>query len=156
MDPMRNPFLIAGGLASAIAAVLHLGCIAFGAPWYRFFGAGEQMAQLAEAGSWTPTFVTLGIAGVLASWSAFALSAGGVGPRLPFARLVVWLVTAIYLLRGLAVFVLVDLGLGRSTAFWWWSSGICVAIGVVHLAGLVWKPIGSSEEPSRPVIVRNR
>jgi hypothetical protein len=138
MPSTRNPFLIAGGIASAIAALLHLGCIAFGASWYRFFGAGEQMAQLAEAGSWTPAILTLGIAGILATWSAYALSLAGVGPRLPFARAVVGLVTAIYLLRGLAVFVLVDLGLGRSTAFWWWSSGICVAIGLVHLVGLIW------------------
>ncbi|KKK66980.1 hypothetical protein LCGC14_2958640, partial [marine sediment metagenome] len=46
-----NICLIVAGTLSAIAAILHLGCIYFGAPWYRFFGAGEQMAQLAEQGS---------------------------------------------------------------------------------------------------------
>jgi hypothetical protein len=35
-----NFFLIAGGTMSAVAAALHLGCILFGASWYRFFGAG--------------------------------------------------------------------------------------------------------------------
>ena len=30
---------------------VHVGCIVFGAPWYRFFGAGEKMAQMADAGN---------------------------------------------------------------------------------------------------------
>ncbi|MGQ4584278.1 hypothetical protein [Lysobacter sp. F60174L2] len=37
-------------MLNAIAALLHVGCIIFGASWYRFFGAGERMAQLASAG----------------------------------------------------------------------------------------------------------
>jgi len=36
-----NYLLTAGGAMSAVAAALHLGCILFGASWYRFFGAGE-------------------------------------------------------------------------------------------------------------------
>ena len=56
-----NIFLIIAGSLSAIAAILHLGCIYFGAPWYRFFGAGEQMAILAEQGSVQPTLITSGI-----------------------------------------------------------------------------------------------
>ena len=38
-------------MGSAIAALAHLGCIIFGGDWYRFFGAGEQMARMAEAGN---------------------------------------------------------------------------------------------------------
>ena len=53
-----NIFLIIAGTLSAIAAILHLGCIYFGAPWYRFFGAGEHMAVLAERGSIQPTSVS--------------------------------------------------------------------------------------------------
>ncbi|MGB4860371.1 MAG: hypothetical protein WBP11_13735 [Dokdonella sp.] len=50
MHKTFNHYLIAGGILSAIAALIHLGCIVFGAPWYRFFGAGERMAQMASAG----------------------------------------------------------------------------------------------------------
>ena len=43
-----NPFLIAGGVLSALASLLHIAVIAGGPAWYRFFGAGEGMARMAE------------------------------------------------------------------------------------------------------------
>jgi hypothetical protein len=72
-----NIYLLIAGLLSAVATLLHLGCIYFGASWYRFFGAGEQMALMAEQGSYQPTLITLGISSVLALWSAYAFSAAG-------------------------------------------------------------------------------
>ena len=138
MEDTRNAFLIAGALLSALAAALHVGCIVFGAPWYRFFGAGERMAQMAIAGNWYPTVVTGAIALALAMWSLYALSGAGVIRALPLLRLALCGITAIYLLRGLVIVPLVVLG--KSTPFWWWSSMICLLIGSVHLAGLsqVW------------------
>jgi hypothetical protein len=130
----RNVFLVAGAALSALAAALHVGCIVFGAPWYRFFGAGERMAQMAIAGSWYPTIVTAAIASVLATWSLYALSGAAVIPALPLLRPVLCIITGIYLLRGLVVLPLA--ALGRSTPFWWWSSLICLLIGAVHLVGL--------------------
>lgn len=137
-DLFPNPFLLAGGALSAIAALLHLGCIRYGAPWYRFFGAGERMARLAEAGSPVATLVTLAIATVLGLWALYALLAG-LGLPLP----VLCLVTAVYLLRGLGGLLLVKRGLGRSAAFWLWSSAICLTLGGLHLVGLsqVWSAI---------------
>jgi len=137
----RNYFLVAGALLTAIAAALHFGCIFFGAPWYRFFGAGERMAELADAGSRYPTAVSSAIALMLSVWSLYALSGAAVIPRLPLLRPVLCVITAIFLLRGLAVVVLVPLSLGRSTAFWCWSSAICLIIGGIHFAGLrqVWE-----------------
>ena len=131
-----NSFLVAAAGLSALAAFLHVGCIIFGASWYRFFGAGERMAQLAAAGSRFPTLVTTGIAAVLAVWSLYALSAAGIGPRLPFARLVLCGVAGVYLVRGLVGFFLVANPLGRSVAFWLWSSAICLVIAAVHVVGL--------------------
>jgi hypothetical protein len=46
MDADRNAFLIVGAALSAIAAALHIGCIFFGAPWYRCFGAGARPTWL--------------------------------------------------------------------------------------------------------------
>lgn len=136
----HNRTLIAAAALSALAAALHLGCIVFGAPWYRFFGAGEQMAQLALAGHWLPVVLTLAIAAVLMVWSLYALSGAGVVRRLPLLRTVLCLVTAIYLLRGVVVLPVMELFPGRSPTFWWWSSAVCLGIGLVHLAGLrqVW------------------
>ncbi len=121
---------------SAGAALVHVGCIAFGAPWYRFFGAGEQMAQLALRGHWYPTVMALAIASMLSVWSLYALSGAGVIRRLPFVRAVLVAVAGVYLLRGIAFLPMLAYFPGRSMAFWFWSSGICLAIGLLHLVGL--------------------
>ena len=138
---MGNPFLISGAVLSVIAALLHLGCIIFGATWYRFFGAGERMAQLATAGSWLPALITSVIALVLATWALYAFSAAGVIPKLPLLRTAICIITSIYLLRGLAGFVFAMFAPGSNGAtFWWWSSAICLTIGAVHMVGTwqVW------------------
>ena len=135
--PSGSPaWLIAGAALSAIAALLHLACIVFGAAWYRFFGAGEQMARMAEAGSWQPAIVTAIIAGILLTWSAYALSGAGVLGRLPFLRTALCAITAVYLVRGLAGFAMPLLMPGRTATFWLWSSAICLGIGLVHLIGM--------------------
>ncbi len=138
-----NPWLVAGMIASVVAGVLHLGCIAFGAPWYRFMGAGEGMARMAEAGRMYPTVITFAIATVLFVWAGYALSAAGMSLPLPGVRWVVFAMTAIYLLRGIAGFFINVPQSGRSQAFWWWSSSICLAIGLVHAIGLqqVWRSL---------------
>lgn len=129
--------LIAGAALSAIAALLHI-CVIFGGPaWYRFFGAGERMAKGAAAGHLYPALVTLLIACVLGTWSAYALSGAGVLQPLPLLALVLPAITAVYLLRGLVVVVLFVFDRRRLTGFWVWSSVICLVFGVVHLIGLI-------------------
>jgi hypothetical protein len=132
----RNKFLIVGAALSALAALLHLGCIAFGAPWYRFLGAGEQMAKMDLAGHWYPTVATLVITAILLVWSLYALSGVGVIRKLPLTRLALCAITGVYLLRGVAFTPLMAYFPGNSAAFWLWSSAICLAFGVVHLVGL--------------------
>lgn len=131
-----NVFLIVAGTLSAIAAILHLGCIYFGVSWYRFFGAGEQMALLSEQGSIQPTLITSGIVLVLSIWSIYAFSAAGIIFKLPLIRLALVLITFIYLARGIAGFFLINSPMGRSPEFWIWSSVICLSFGIVHLIGL--------------------
>jgi len=131
-----NVFLIIAGILSAIVAILHIGCIYFGAPWYRFFGAGEQMAVLAERDSIQPTLITSGIVLVLSIWSLYAFSAAGIIFRLPLVRVALILITVIYLVRGIAGFFFVSSPMGRSPEFWLWSSSICLCFGIIHLIGL--------------------
>jgi hypothetical protein len=136
----RNPFLVAAGTLSALAALLHLGCIAFGAPWYRFLGAGERMAQMDLAGHWYPTVATLVIASVLMIWSLYAFSGAGVIRKLPLTRLALVCITGVYLLRGVAFAPLMPYFPDNSMTFWIVSSAICLGFGIVHLVGLrqVW------------------
>jgi hypothetical protein len=141
---MANPFLLSGAALSAAAAVMHVGCIIFGASWYRFFGAGERMVKLSAAGSIVPTIITTGIAVVLVFWSLYALSAAGVIPRLPLIRFVLCGITGVYLLRGLAGLALAVVTPGdRGVAFWCWSSIICFSIGALYLVGTqqVWSKL---------------
>lgn len=136
MEGTRSQILLVAAALDAAAAALHVGCIAFGAPWYRFFGAGERMVRLASAGSWRPTLITSGITLVLVVWSLYALSGAGAIRKLPLVRPVLCVVTAIYLVRGVAGLPFLPFAGGRTTAFWWWSSVVCLIVGVVHLAGI--------------------
>nr|MDN0221895.1 hypothetical protein [Xanthomonas arboricola pv. juglandis]MDN0226119.1 hypothetical protein [Xanthomonas arboricola pv. juglandis]MDN0230390.1 hypothetical protein [Xanthomonas arboricola pv. juglandis]MDN0235555.1 hypothetical protein [Xanthomonas arboricola pv. juglandis]MDN0239814.1 hypothetical protein [Xanthomonas arboricola pv. juglandis] len=65
MATTHNPFLLVAGGLNALAALLHLGCIAAGPAGYRLLGAGDGMAQMASAGHWYPTVVTLIIVSIL-------------------------------------------------------------------------------------------
>lgn len=133
---MTHRYLLTGAALSAVAALLHVGCIAFGPAWYRFFGAGERMAQLSAAGHIAPTLVTAAIATVLGAWALYALSGAGLIPRLPLLRAGLCIITGIYLLRGFAGFMLAAFAPGeRSVAFWCWSSLICLGIGALYLVG---------------------
>ena len=98
-----NRWLLLAGSMSAAASLLHLGVIAGGPAWYRFFGAGEGMARMAERGDPTAALITVGIAGVLAVWAAYAFSGAGLIPRLPLLRTGLIVISTIYLLRGLVL-----------------------------------------------------
>ena len=137
----RSSLLMLAGLLSTLAALLHIAIVYGGADWYRFFGAGEQMAQLDEAGSSYPTYVTLGIASILLIWGLYAFSAAGLVRRLPFIRLVLSVVTLVYLTRGLAGLILPFVSqhpaiVEQSVQFWLVSSGICLLFGLVHFVAL--------------------
>jgi hypothetical protein len=113
----RNPWLVGAGLLSAAAALLHLAIIVGGPDWYRFFGAGEGMARMAEQGSARPTLITLGIAAVLAIWAAYAFAGAGLLPRLPLLRTALVAITAVYLLRGLVILPLLAFRPDKAGAF---------------------------------------
>ena len=132
---MQNPFLIVGGVLSAAASLLHLAVIAGGPAWYRFFGAGEGMARMAEQGSLTPTLVTIGIATVLAVWAAYAFSGTGVIPRLPLMRTALVLISSVYLLRGLVLIPALIINRGSPEPFVLWSSLIVLVYGVCYAVG---------------------
>ncbi|HSX50390.1 MAG TPA: hypothetical protein VLF09_05510 [Cellvibrio sp.] len=131
----KNSFLILASICSGIAALLHLGCIIFGADWYRAFGAGEQMAQMAEAGMLYPTVVTSVIVVVLVVWSLYALSGAGVIRKLPLVRTALCVISTIYLLRGVAFIPLMPLFPENSLTFWLVSSGVCLLLGALYALG---------------------
>ena len=145
MQSDRNIFLIFGATFSASAAIAHLGCIVFGGDWYRFFGAGEQMALLAEQGHWYPATITFIIVLVLLIWSLYALSGARIIVRLPLLRLGLCIISSIYLLRGLAFVGIMSMFPDNSLTFWLVSSSICLSTGVCYVVGTyqVWPLLGN-------------
>ena len=133
----RNPWLIVGGWLSLVASLLHIGCIIGGSDWYRFFGAGEEMARAAERGLIYPALVTFGIATILAIWAAYAFAGAGVIRRLPLMRTALVAISAIYLLRGLAL-VPIAFTPAAQTSFNLWSSLIVLAYGIAYAVG-TWR-----------------
>lgn len=100
--PGKRSLTIAGWLSAAIA-VLHVIIVFLGAPAYRYFGAGEELARQAEAGSPLPAALTLFIAVGFAVFSLYALSGAGSIRRLPLLRTGLVAIGLIYTLRGLSL-----------------------------------------------------
>ena len=131
-------WLVAAGWMSVAASMLHLACIVGGPDWYRFLGAGEDMARGAERGALFPILITLAIAAILAIWAAYAFSAAGMIVRLPLIRTALVLISATLLIRAT---VLPLMPVGRSdlsAAFLCWSSAIVLVYGLTFAIG-TWK-----------------
>jgi hypothetical protein len=132
-------WLTVGGWLSIAAALAHLAAIVGGGDWYRFFGAGEAIANAAERGSPVPALLTFGIAAVLGIWAAYAFSGAGRIRKLPLLRSGLVVISAVYLLRGLPLFM--PAALGRpdlSPAFILWSSAIVLVYGLAYAIG-TWR-----------------
>lgn len=136
-----NKFLVLGGGLSMLAALLHVAIIIGGPKWYRFFGAGEELAGMAEQGSWQPAVLTFGIALVLFIWGLYAFSGAGLlRRRLPFLKASLVIISAIYLLRGVALIPAYLVKPELIDSFLIWSSLICVVYGAAYAIGTrqVW------------------
>ena len=137
MPGTTNRWLLAGGVLSLLASLLHIAIIVGGPDWYRAFGAGEGMSRAAARGSIMPTLVTLGIASVLAIWALFAFSGAGLIRRLPLLRTGLVVITSIYLARGLALFPALIFRPDLVDDFIFWSSFVVLGYGVIYAVGTV-------------------
>jgi hypothetical protein len=124
------------GILNFIAAALHIAVILGGEKWYRAFGAGEHMAQMAKNGIIYPAIITTFIALILFICGLYAWSAAGVIYELPLIKPVLIAVCTIYLIRGAFIFLLPFFPTQQST-FNFWSSLIVLVIGFIHLAGIL-------------------
>jgi hypothetical protein len=132
----KNPWLIAGGLLSAAASFIHIGCIIQGPAWYRFFGAPEPLIRALEQGDPTLHWMTVGIALVLAIWAAYAFAGAGLIRRLPLMRTALVAISAVYLARGLVIVpVLLQ---PNPRTFDIWSSIVVLVYGITYAFG-TWR-----------------
>lgn len=140
----QNSFLLYAGCGTALTSMLHVAMIIGGADWYRFFGAGEGMAQLAESGSTYPALITGVIALILTIWACYAFSGAGIIKRLPFLKLVLALVAAIFIIRGvfgIPIVIYTDDPyldeLESKMTFMIFSSLVSLGLGLLYLIGLM-------------------
>ena len=108
MQIQGRQWLVAGSIFSFAVAILHIAIIFGGAPAYRYFGAGEEMAQMASSGSVLPALATLLIAVIFALWGLYALSGAGVIRHLPLLRTGLVFIASIYTLRGIGIILYVN------------------------------------------------
>ena len=137
----RTPWLLSAGWMSVVASLLHIGCIIGGPDWYRFFGAGEAMAQAAARGSLVPPIMTSVIAAILAAWAVFAFGAAGIGWRPPLARTALVAISTVLLARAAMAFVPAFWPPeNQTTAFIATTSAICLVMGACFTIGtwLAW------------------
>lgn len=132
---LGQKLLIVGGVLSLIASILHIGVIIGGPDWYRFFGAGEDMAKMAEQGLMRPAIITSAIALVLAAWGYFAFAGAGLVWTPPLLRTGLIVISAVYLLRGLVLFPMLILMFDKVDTFAVWSSIIVLIYGLFYAIG---------------------
>lgn len=146
--------LVVAGWLSIVAALLHIACIIGGGDWYRFFGAGEEMAKAAEAGLWQPAIVTAAIALILSIWAAYGFSGAGRIGRMPLLRTALVAIAAIYLLRGLFIIPILISPQLRSP-FNIWSSLIVLGYGLAYAVGTwrAWPRLSANARKSKELVI---
>lgn len=133
-----RPWLHAAAWMSVAASALHLACIVGGPAWYRFLGAGEDMARAVERGSWVPAAMTAAVAVILAVWGAYAFAAAGTIRRLPLTRTALIAIAAVLLARAAMVLTPQVWAPEQTYAFRIWSSAIVLLLGLCFAIG-TWK-----------------
>jgi len=103
MENQGKLWLTLGGVFSIMIAMLHIAVIIGGAPAYRYFGAGEEMALMASSGSVLPALITFFIAVIFAVWGLYAFSGAGLIRHLPFLQIGLVVIASVYTLRGIGV-----------------------------------------------------
>ena len=139
-----NRYLVTGGICSIAVAILHIAIIIGGADWYRFLGAGEEMALMSESGSSSPALITSVIVIIFIIWGIYAFSGAGLIRKIPLLKIALVIIPFIYLLRGLGGILLVVfskylsvLEYGDSESFMLISSLICTVFGLLYTIGIV-------------------
>lgn len=131
---ITNYWLFVAGVMTDLAGVLHLLIIIGGASWYRFFGAGNKMAVMAERGSWYPSVITFSIAALLCVWGLYAFAGAGLISRLPLMQYVLVVIFLVFLVRavvGLVAYYMVK----PNSPFMLNSSLICIGYSLLFGVG---------------------
>jgi len=136
---INNYWLFVAALMTDVASLLHILIIIGGASWYRFFGAGEKMASMAQRGSCYPGTVTAMVSAGLFIWGLYAFAGSGVIGMLPYMKFCLVSIAFVFLLRALCGLVYY-FAHASAQKFMLYSSLICLLYGFLYSYGTfqVW------------------
>ncbi len=147
----KNKLLQIAGYTNYIIAALHIIGL-FWADWmFEVTGIQEDMAELAAVNYWLPYIMTIIVAIFFYIFGRYALSATGVGKKLPLLKAGNYVIGFIYLLRGVGEFFydnLNDTGSFLGTNY----SIVAIIIGLLFLIGtfqVFFEEVALDERKSR-------
>ncbi|PTV47519.1 hypothetical protein DBL02_04150 [Acinetobacter oleivorans] len=136
MYSLPNALLYIAALLTFCAALLHFVCVFWGVNGFRFLGAGKSIVQMVERGHWYPNFTAIAVGLILTVCATYAFFAAKGIQVLPFTKLILSLVAAVFLIRGLAFPWLKSKFVGNSDLFWYISSAFCLVLGSLYAVGV--------------------
>lgn len=136
MQSLPNVLLYLAALLTLCAALLHFVCVFWGANGFRFLGAGKSIVQMVERGHWYPNFTAITVGLILTVCATYAFFAAKGIQILPFTKIILSLVAAVFLIRGFAFPWLKSKFVGNSDLFWYISSAFCLVLGTLYAAGV--------------------
>ncbi|MCG5264687.1 hypothetical protein [Acinetobacter pittii] len=136
MQSLPNVLLYLAALLTFCAALLHFVCVFWGANGFRFLGAGKSIVQMVERGHWYPNFTAISVGLILTVCATYAFFAAKGIQILPFTKIILSLVAAVFLIRGFAFPWLKSKFVGNSDLFWYVSSAFCLILGALYAAGV--------------------
>lgn len=136
MYSLPNALLYIAALLTFCAALLHFVCVFWGANGFRFLGAGKSIVQMVERGHWYPNFTAIAVGLILTVCATYAFCAAKGIQVLPFTKLILSLVAAVFLIRGLAFPWLKSKFVGNGDLFWYISSAFCLVLGSLYAVGV--------------------
>lgn len=93
-----------------------------GSKWFSVLGAGKSIVQMVERGHWYPNFTAISVGLILTVCATYAFFAAKGIQILPFTKIILSLVAAVFLIRGFAFLWLKSKFVGNSDLFWYVSS----------------------------------
>ncbi|MBK5719874.1 hypothetical protein JGH11_03220 [Dysgonomonas sp. Marseille-P4677] len=130
-----------GGYINIIIAIAHIVCLLNAAYFFEITGVGENMRRNAEIHPLLPYVMTVFVAVFFFIFGLYGLSGAGKIKKLPLLKTGIFIIAAIYLLRGILGSII---NIAIETTFQWhhllFSIG-ALGIGFLYLLGgvQIWK-----------------
>ena len=123
-----------GGYINILIAIGHIVGLIWADKMFEVTGIGKEMTELAQTHSSLPYLLTIFVAMVFFMFGLYGLSADNKFRRLPFLKPVIFLISGIYLLRGLGELIADNIQGTNSTNEIIYSI-LALTIGLLFLIG---------------------